>query len=246
MTTAFIKNEKARVELAKQFRDAPSSADVRRISRREAWYALGSCIFALLLIGVGIACNSKGNPITGENPALPPIAASDTSIGKAEADVTGIRDAGVKLEPHVAQPGIPLLAWMRDAATRALENLATAKSENANAKAAVIASEKARDVETRRFVAQIESRDREIARVKNTWGYWIEFTIVRPLITLIVILACLGLAFRVAAFFVGGWTGTTLAKVGSVLLNLFPFGGFLNEFFTNAYFRDRAAKLNPQ
>ena len=216
------------------------SAGVWRV---KVWLAGFACLCVVAIAIVG--CANKGNPVTGENPALPPIAASDTAIGKAESDVTGIKDAGVKLEPHVAQPGIPLLAWMQDAATRALENLSTAKAENANAKAAVIASEKARDVETRRFVAQIDSLDKQIAKLKRDpfyvagqwirWGFWF-------------IVAWIGVAFvlRIAALFIPGWTGASLAKIAVFMFGVVTGGlSWFTSWADNAYM-DRAAKLNPQ
>lgn len=216
------------------------SAGVWRV---KAWLAGFAC---LCVVAIAIAgCNSKGNPIQGEPPAVPLIDNSSTGITRAESEVGGIQDATKKLEPHVALPGKPLAAWIGDSAARALANLAEAKSENAAAKAAVYASERARDVETRKFIAQIDAKDRELAKVKGDffyragiwirWGFWI-------------IVAWIGLAFvlRIVALFVPGWTGASLAKIATFMFGVVTGGvSWFTSWADNAYM-DRAAKLNPQ
>lgn len=213
------------------------------VARVKVWLAGIACV---LFAAIAIAgCHSNGgNTITG--PGIPQIDNAGTAVTRAESEVGGIKDATAKLDPHVEPQGKPLLSWITDSASRALANLVEAKTEHAAAKAAVIASEKARDVETRRFVAQISDLDRQVAKLKRDpfyvagqwvrWGFWF-------------IVAWIGLAFvlRIAALFIPGWTGAVLAKIAVFMLGIASGGiSLFTSFADNSFFRDRATKLAPQ
>lgn len=213
------------------------SAGVWRV---KAWLALCACVIGVAIAIVGCKGGSPADIV--QPPAIANIDAASESVVKAETNVAGIRDATVKIEPHVAAPGIPLLSWMSDAAMRALDALAEVKVEHANAKQAVIVSERARDVEARAHIAEISRLDKQIAALKRDpfyvagqwvrWGFWI-------------IVAWIGLAFvlRIAALFIPGWTGASLAKIAVFMFGVVTGGlSWFTSWADNAYM-DRAAKL---
>lgn len=216
------------------------SAGVWRV---KAWLAGFACLCVAAVVVVG--CNSKLTPADVISPPMQSIDAASNSVGKAEAEVGGIAKAVPLVEPYTAEPGIPILRWMSETAQSALANLAQAQIEHSQAKTQLVERDRIHGVETAAFIRQVEQRDRELAKVKGDifyragiwirWGFWL-------------IVAWIGVAFvlRIAALFIPGWTGASLAKIAVFMFGVVTGGlSWFTSWADNAYM-DRAAKLNPQ
>jgi hypothetical protein len=208
--------------------------------------------FAMLVALCAIAAvNVPGCKATADEPVYPgpaittAIDGASTATAKADAQLTTIGTTATAVEPHVQPIGKPLVAVITTAAAEGRKNVAEAAVELGNAKAAArddaeahrkqIEAERDRTAAEAWRAEKAESQFGYVAWTWITWAWW-----------WLVAFFAVSFALRIAAMFVGGWAGKTMAVIGSFGFNLLTGGvGFFNSFFDNAYFRDRAGKLNP-
>jgi hypothetical protein len=88
-----------------------------------------------------------------------------------------------------------------------------------------------------------EAHARDNAHHDALWyvkvGRWVDWVIHAAWWALVLIIGG-GFILRIIGMFAGGWIGATMAKLGSIGLHFLPWiGGIANQFFDNAFFRQR-------
>lgn len=207
-------------------------------------FAMLTALCAIAAVNVpGCKAEQIDEPVFPGPAITTAIDGASTFTAKADAQLTTIGTTAKAVEPHVQPSGKPLVAVIETAALEGRKNVAGAALELDNAKAAArtdaetyrsqLAAERERTAEQATRADKAESQFGYVAWTWIVWAWW-----------WLVAFFAISFALRIAALFVGGWAGQTMAVVGSFGFNLLTGGlGFFNSFFDNAYFRDRAAKL---
>jgi len=122
-------------------------------------------------------------------------------------------------------------------------------------KADVVVQQKAADASGKEYAKVTQERDaarrEHAAYVAHQSSLWyvkigrIVDRVIKLAWWLFALLIGGGFLLRIGGMFAGGWIGATMAKVGSIGLHILPIvGGVVNQFFDNAFFRQRQFALD--